>query len=75
MSVLIDGATMPRREELPPTLAVVGLATIGTTAPFIRYAIRNVEMPSNSIAINYAASMSVAVGMLALVALVGFREK
>jgi len=55
--------------------AGVGLATIGTTAPFVHYAIRNVDMPSISIAINYAASMSVAVGMLALVALVGFREK
>ncbi len=55
--------------------AGVGLATIGTTAPFIHYAIRNVELPSISIVINYATSMSVAVGMLALVALVGFREK
>lgn len=56
-------------------LAGVALATVGTVAPFIHYSIRNVDFPSISIVVNFAASMSVAIGMLALVALVGFREK
>ncbi|MAY19865.1 MAG: hypothetical protein CL955_04545 [Erythrobacteraceae bacterium] len=56
-------------------LAGVLIATAGTIAPFIHYAVRNVEFPSLSIVVNYAVSMSVAVVMLALVALAGFREK
>jgi hypothetical protein len=55
--------------------AGVGLATVGTTATFIHYAVRNVDAQLFSLVVNFAASMATGLGMLALVALAGFREK
>lgn len=68
---------IPMIEESRRKYALAGvlLATVGTIAPFVHYAVRNVEYPSVSIVVNFATSMSVAVGMLALIALTGFREK
>lgn len=53
----------------------VAVATVGTIAPFVHYAIRNVDYPSISIVVNYAASMIVGMCMMPRVALAGFREK
>lgn len=53
----------------------VGLASVGTTAPFVAYAVRNVELPSISLVTNFATALSVTLGMLMLVTLTGFREK
>lgn len=53
----------------------VALATLGTTAPFVAYAIRNVELPSISLVTNFAAALTVTLGMLVLVSMTGFREK
>lgn len=50
-------------------------ATVGTIAPFVAYAIRNVELPSVSLVTNFTASLSVTLVMLVLVSLTGFREK
>lgn len=50
-------------------------ATVGTTAPFIAYAIRNVDLPSISLVTNFTASLVVTLVMLVLVSLTGFREK
>jgi len=66
---------MIEKSQRKYALGGVVLATIGTITPFVHYAIRNVDLPSVSLVVNYAASMSVAIGMLALVALTGFREK
>lgn len=68
---------IPMIEQVRRKYAFMGvaLATVGTIAPFVHYAIRNVDYPSVSIVVNYAASMIVATGMMALVALAGFREK
>ncbi len=55
--------------------AGVAVATFGTTAPFIAYAVRNVDLPSISLVTNFTASLVVTLLMLVLVSLTGFREK
>ena len=68
---------VPMIEKSRRKYAIAGvlLAAVGTISAFVHYAIRNVDFPSISIVVNFAVSMSVAIGMLALVALTGFREK
>lgn len=68
---------VPMIEAARRKYALLGvvLATVGTVTPFINYAVRNVQLPSESLVVNFAASMTVTVGMLVLVSLVGFREK
>jgi len=56
-------------------LASVIIAAAGTTFAFVHYAVRNDAYPSISIVVNFTTSMSMAVVMLTLIALAGFREK
>lgn len=53
----------------------VAVATLGTTAPFVAYAVRNVDLPSISLVTNFTSSLVVTLVMLVLVSLTGFREK
>lgn len=73
MTLIATPMIEPTRRKY--TWAATILATCGTTAPFINYALRNVELPSVSIVVNFAASIVVAAGMLVLISLAGFREK
>ncbi|MBC2777302.1 toll/interleukin-1 receptor domain-containing protein [Parasphingopyxis marina] len=55
--------------------ASVALATVGTLGAFIAYALRNVAEPNGSLVANFGASTITIFGMLALLALAGFRAK
>lgn len=55
--------------------AAIGLAAAGTLAAFVNYALNNVEAPSASLVVNFAAGTVIILGMLALLALAGFRAK
>jgi hypothetical protein len=56
-------------------LAAVVVAAAGTLAPFVNYALTNVEHPSTSLVVTFGAGVIVAVAMLALITLAGFRAK
>jgi hypothetical protein len=55
--------------------AAVALATAGTLGAFVAYALRNVAEPNGSLVANFGASTITILGMLALLALAGFRAK
>ncbi len=56
-------------------LAAVVVAAAGTLAPFVNYALTNVEQPSTSLVVTFGAGVIVALAMLALLTLAGFRAK
>lgn len=74
-AVSLIGAPMMEEHRRKYAYAAIALATVGTISPFIYYAVKNVAMPSASLVVNFCASISVAIGMLVLIALSGFREK
>jgi hypothetical protein len=56
-------------------LAAVIVAAVGTFGPFVNYALTNVEQPSTSLVVTFGAGLIVALAMLALITLAGFRAK
>jgi hypothetical protein len=56
-------------------LAAVVVAAVGTLAPFVNYALTNVAQPSTSLVVTFGAGVIVAIAMLALITLAGFRAK
>ena len=56
-------------------LAAVVVAAAGTLGPFVNYALTNVEQPSSSLVVTFGAGTIVALAMLALLTLAGFRAK
>jgi hypothetical protein len=56
-------------------LAAVIVAAAGTLGPFVNYALTNVQQPSTSLVVTFGAGMVVALAMLALITLAGFRAK
>ena len=56
-------------------LAAVVVAAIGTLGPFVNYALTNVDRPSASLVTTFGAGTIVALAMLVLLALAGFRAK
>jgi len=56
-------------------IAAVMVASLGTLGPFVHYGLTNVEQPSASLVITFGAGVIVAVAMLALITLAGFRAK
>jgi hypothetical protein len=56
-------------------LAAVTVAAAGTLGPFINYALTNVAQPATSLVITFGAGTIVALAMLVLLALAGFRAK
>ena len=55
--------------------AAVAVAALGTLGAFVNYAVNNVEAPSWSLVVNFAAATVILLTMLALLALAGFRAK
>lgn len=55
--------------------AATSLAYLGTLASFTYYTVRNVEMPSWSLVVNFGASTIITVGILALISLAAFKAK
>ena len=51
------------------------VAAAGTLGPFVNYALTNVEQPSASLVVTFGAGTVVALAMLALITLAGFRAK
>ena len=66
-------ALAPRERKFG--LAAVVVAALGTLAPFVNYALTNVEQPSASLVVTFGAGVMVALAMLALITLAGFRAK
>lgn len=56
-------------------LAAVAVAAAGTLGPFVNYALTNVDHPSTSLVTTFGAGTVVALVMLALLMLAGFRAK
>jgi len=56
-------------------MAAVALAGIGTLVPFVNYALTNVDQPAQALVTTFGAGAIVALGMLALLTLAGFRAK
>jgi hypothetical protein len=56
-------------------LAAVVVAAAGTLGPFVNYALTNVAQPSTSLVVTFGAGTIVAIVMLALIALAGFRAR
>ena len=55
--------------------AAVALAGVGTLVPFVNYALTNVDEPAQALVTTFGAGAIVALGMLALLTLAGFRAK
>ena len=66
-------AMAPRQRKFG--LAAVAVAAAGTLGPFVNYALTNVEQPSTSLVVTFGAGTIVALAMLALLTLAGFRAK
>jgi len=66
-------AMAPRQRKFG--LAAIVVASIGTLGPFIDYGLTNVDQPSNALVVTFGAGMIVALVMLALITLTGFRAK
>ena len=66
-------AMAPRQKKFG--LAAVALAAVGTLGPFVNYALTNVAQPSTSLVVTFGAGAIVAMVMLALLTLAGFRAK
>lgn len=75
-AVLIVGA-LPAMEERRRRFgwAAVAVGAAGTLSAFVNYAVNNVDAPSWSLVVNFAAASVLLPTMLALLALAGFRAK
>lgn len=73
LTVTVLPAMAPRERRFG--LAAVIVAAAGTLGPFVNYALTNVEQPSASLVVTFGAGTIVALAMLALVTLAGFRAK
>jgi hypothetical protein len=56
-------------------VAAIVVAAIGTLGPFVNYGLTNVDQPSTSLVVTFGAGTVVALAMLALITLAGFRAK
>ena len=66
-------AMAPRQRKFG--LAAIVVASLGTLGPFINYGLTNVAQPSTSLVITFGAGTIVALAMLALITLAGFKAK
>lgn len=73
LSVNALPALAPRERRFG--LAAVALAALGTLVPFVNYALTNVARPASALVVTFGAGVIVALGMLALLMLAGFRAK
>jgi hypothetical protein len=73
VTVTVLPAMAPRERKFGQ--AAVAVAAAGTLGLFVNYALTNVAQPSTSLVVTFGGGLIVALAMLALVTLAGFRAK